>query len=237
MFALVTGASGDIGRAVVKKLIDDKFTVIAHYYRNTQKAQELAQNYGDKVILSQCDFSDTAATSLWADGLAKAYPNINVIVNNAGISEQSLYTDVTDENLLKMINTNLTSMLIVTQKLCKNMIKCKYGRIINISSIWGVYGGSCEVTYSASKGGVISFTKALSRELGLSNITVNCLSLGLIDSQMNSHLGKESVNSFAENTSLGRIGQPDEVAEVVSFLASDKSSYVTGQIIGVDGGY
>lgn len=237
MFALVTGATGDIGRELVKKLVEDGFTVIAHYYRNEIIAKELSQLYADKIILTQCDFSDTANTSIWAENLANTYSNINVIVNNAGISEQGLYTDTTLENLLNMINTNLTATMIVTQKICKNMIKLRYGRIINISSIFGVYGGSCEVIYSASKGGIISFTKALSRELGLSNITVNCLSLGFIDSKMNSHLDRDSIEKFAESTSLGRIGRPKEVAEVISFLAGDKSSYVTGQIIGVDGGF
>lgn len=237
MFALVTGATGGIGREIVKKLVSDGFTVISHYFRNEEAAKQLALSYGDKVIITRCDFSDADATGLWAENLAKAYPNINVLVNNAGLAEQRLYSDASLENILQMINTNLVSTMLVTQKVCKNMVKLRYGRIINISSIWGVYGGSCEVTYSASKGGIISFTKALSRELGLSDVTVNCLSLGLIDTEMNARLTENDIDEFAKNTSLGRIGKPCEVAEVVAFLASDKSSYVTGQIIGVDGGF
>ncbi|HKL73400.1 MAG TPA: SDR family oxidoreductase [Clostridia bacterium] len=237
MFALVTGASGDIGREIVKILIADGFTVIAHYYQNKEAAQQLYNEYGDKVIITKCDFSDNLATKMWAENIAKAYPNISVLVNNAGISGQSLYTDTDLETLLKMINTNLIATMLVTQQIVKNMLKLEFGRIINISSIWGVYGGSCEVAYSASKGGIISFTKALSRELGLSSITVNCLSLGLIDTKMNNNLTANDKDEFAKNTSLGRIGKPEEVADVVAFLASDKSSYVTGQIIGVDGGF
>jgi 3-oxoacyl-[acyl-carrier protein] reductase len=237
MFALVTGASGGIGKEIVRKLVEDGFTVICHYFQNDKAAQALSETFGDKVITTKCDFSDSNKTSIWAKSIASAYPKINVLVNNAGMDLQQLYTDTDLESLLKMINTNLISTMLVTQKVCNNMISQKYGRIINISSIWGVYGGSCEVTYSASKGGMISFTKALSRELGLSNITVNCLSLGLIDTKMNSHLTSSCVDEFTNNVSLGRIGTPSEVAEVVSFLASSKSSYVTGQIIGVDGGF
>lgn len=237
MFALVTGATGGIGKEIVKKLVEDGFTVICHYFQNELEAKRLSDTYGDKVIIAKCDFSDTKATSLWAESIANAYPKINVLVNNAGIDEHQLYTDTDLESLLKIINTNLVSTMLVTQKVGNKMISLKYGRIINISSIWGVYGGSLEVTYSASKGGMISFTKALSRELGLSNITVNCLSLGLIDTEMNSHLTDSSKREFAKNVSLGRMGNAEEVAEVVSFLASSKSSYVTGQIIGVDGGF
>ncbi|NLL56287.1 MAG: SDR family oxidoreductase [Clostridiales bacterium] len=237
MFALVTGASGGIGKEIVKKLADDGFTVICHYCQNEQAIKELWAIYGDKIIATKCDFSDLKQTSLWAEHIAKTYPKINVLVNNASMARQCLYTDMELEEILNIINTNLTSTMIVTQKICNNMINLRYGRIINISSVWGVYGGSCEVAYSASKGGIISFTKALSRELGLSCITANCLSLGLIDTPMNSNLSKNDLDEFAKNVSLGRIGNPEEVAEVVSFLASKQSSYVTGQIIGVDGGY
>lgn len=237
MFALVTGATGGIGSEITRSLINDGFTVIAHYFQNENKAQDLSKLYKDKIILTKCDFSDITSTLKWAEDISKIYSTINVLVNNAGITEQGLYTDAPIENLLDMINTNLVSAMVVTQKICKNMVSCKYGRIINISSIWGLYGGSCEVVYSASKGGIISFTKALSRELGLSNITVNCLSLGMIDTKMNSNLSAECKKDFSQNVSLGRMGLPEEVSEVVSFLASPKSSYVTGQIIGVDGGF
>jgi 3-oxoacyl-[acyl-carrier protein] reductase len=237
MFALVTGSSGGIGREIVKKLVEDGFTVICHYFQNEKSAKDLSKTYGDKVIITQCDFSDTKTTNLWAESIAKAYPKINVLVNNAGMDEHRLYTETDLESILEMINTNLISTMVITQKVCNNMIGLQFGRIINISSIWGVYGGSLEVTYSASKGGIISFTKALSRELGLSKITVNCLSLGLIDTKMNSHLSENDKCEFTKNVALGRSGSPEEVAEVVSFLASSKSSYVTGQIIGVDGGF
>lgn len=157
-------------------------------------------------------------------------------MNNAGISQQKLFTDLSDFDLNKMLDVNLKGAMLLTKAVVPAMISQKYGRIINISSVWGVCGGSCEVHYSASKAGLIGFTKALAKELGPSGITVNCIAPGLIDTDMNNNLTQEDKEEFAMQTALQRIGSPQDVANLVSFLAGESSGYITSQVIGVDGG-
>lgn len=237
MFALVTGASGGIGREITGCLIKKGYTVIAHYNKNEKSIVELTDLYGDRIIPAKCNFSNTKETDLFSKSLAHSYKNIEVIINNAGIAYQGVIDEMSYQSTMDLLNINLASAVITTRNLVKNMISLKKGSIINISSIWGSCGGSCEVVYSAAKGGLISFTKALSKELGPSGIRVNCLSLGFIDTEMNKNISDEDKKIFADELSLQRIGTPNDVIGAVEFLISKNASYITGQIIGIDGGF
>ena len=166
-----------------------------------------------------------------------ALGGIDVLVNNAGIAQIKMFCDITDEDLSKMLNTNLSSAFYVTRAALPSMVSPKWGRIINIGSMWGKVGASCEVHYSASKAGLRGMTMALAKELGPSNITVNAVEPGVIATDMHASLDQETLRELCDETPLCRIGQPEDVAELVRFLASDKASFITGQIIGVDGGF
>ncbi|MGN1422997.1 MAG: SDR family oxidoreductase, partial [Oscillospiraceae bacterium] len=166
----------------------------------------------------------------------KSYGHIDVLVNNAGISQIKLFGDITGEDWARMLAVDLTGCFNVTQEVLKGMIARKSGAVVNISSVWGVHGASCEVHYSAAKAGVIGMTKALAKEVGLSGVTVNCIAPGVIDSPMNSaHLTPEELSELAEQTPVGRLGRPDEVARAVRALAENR--FITGQVLGVDGGF
>ena len=162
---------------------------------------------------------------------------IDILVNNAGISQIKLFTDLTDEDWQKMLDTNLSGTFYITRETAKYMINQKSGRIINIGSMWGKVGASCEVHYSATKAALRGFTQSLAKELGPSGITVNCVEPGVIATDMNASLSSEIIDSLCDETPLCRLGTPENVADLVEFLASDKASFITGQIIGVDGGY
>lgn len=162
---------------------------------------------------------------------------IDILVNNAGISHIGLFMDITIEEIEKVINTNLLGAIYLTNQVIKDMISRKSGNIINISSMWGDVGASCEVLYSAAKGGLNSFTKALAKEVAPSNIRVNAISPGVINTKMNSFLGEEDKKSLEEEIPLGRFGESSEIGEIAVFLSSEASSYITGQIIRADGGF
>ncbi len=234
-FVLVTGASGGIGCAIVDLLAKNDYTIIAQFNNNIEPLQELANTYKDKIIPIKGDLSTLNGCKDFLVNIS-AYKNISILINAHGISLTSPLQDFSDSDIYKLIETNLTSTIMVTKHISANMIKRRCGKIVNISSIWGVFGGSCEVVYSASKGGLISFTKALSRELGLSNINVNCIAPGLIDTNMNKNLSDEEKQSFIDTLSIPRIGTAIDVANLVLFLIDDKSSYITGQTINIDGG-
>ena len=226
--ALVSGATGGIGEAIIKKLLRDGFLVVGLYNKNHEKAEKLKKETAIELYpLNLCLDNNIC---LVIDQILEKYKKIDVLVNNAGISQQKLFTDLSD------LDVNLKGAMLLTKAVVPAMISQKYGRIINISSVWGVCGGSCEVHYSASKAGLIGFTKALAKELGPSGITVNCIAPGLIDTDMNNNLTQEDKEEFAMQTALQRIGSPQDVANLVSFLAGESSGYITSQVIGVDGG-
>lgn len=226
--AIITGGSGSIGSALVAEFAKD-YRVIFTYFRNKERAEEIAEKYGAEAVL--CDITEESNIKT----LLERVTTCHLLINNAGISSMGLFTELSDTELDKMIATDLTSAMKLSKSVLPLMINQKQGCIINISSIWGVYGGSCETAYSAAKAGLIGFTKALSSEVGYSGVRVNCIAPGFIESEMNSRLSPEEVEVFIESTSLGKIGKPTHVAHAARYLS--EAEYVTGQILGVDGGF
>ena len=235
---LVTGGTRGIGRACSEAFLKKGYRVIAIYNNDETSALEFSKELaGFDLKCVKCDVSDYDLTKDTIESLLKEYSHIDVLINNAGISLQKLLCDTKREEWDRLLNVNIGSMYNTVNLLYNNFVSQKRGKIINISSMWGVSGASCEVCYSASKSAVIGFTKALAKELGPSGINVNCIAPGLIDTDMNSHLTKEDIESILSDTPLCRIGKPDDVASVALYLASEESSFITGQVINVDGGH
>lgn len=230
---LITGGSRGIGAACVRAFSNENYRVFFLYKRNIQKAEQLERETGAKGF--QCDVSSFAETAEAVREIHKE-GRIDILVNNAGISQIKLFQDISESDWDKIFNVNIKGMFVVTKSLVSDMIQKKKGRIINISSMWGEEGGSCEVHYSASKAAVIGFTKALAKELGPSGITVNCVSPGIIDTEMNAHLSDEELEILKEDTPLERVGTAEEVAKAVLYLASEAAGFVTGTVLPVNGG-
>lgn len=234
--AFVTGGAKGIGFAIVKRFIKDGYKVAFTYNNSEDKAKSLANELGENCKAYKLDITDSNAVNTVIADVENTFGEIFVLVNNAGIAEQSLFTDITDEMWHKMIETNLSGAFYCSRAVLKFMINRKCGKIINISSIWGEIGGSCEVHYSAAKAGLIGMTKALAKEVGLSGITVNCVSPGVILTDMTSHFDEDTMNELKNETPLNKIGTPEDVAGVVSFLASPDADFITGQDLAVNGG-
>ncbi len=234
MLALVTGGSKGIGEAICKQLANDGYTVIVNYNSSKINAQKVAKDINGYSY--KADVSNLQEVKTMVDYIIQNFGSIDLLVNNAGISVVGLFHQVSKEDAKRILDINLNGVLNCTSEVVKHMISKKSGNIINISSMWGEIGGSCEVHYSATKSAIIGFTKALAKEVGLSGIRVNCVSPGVIDTSMNSHLSQEDLNSLKEEIPLYRLGTPQDVANVVSFLASSKASYITAQDIAVNGG-
>lgn len=237
---LITGASRGIGRASAEAFAKAGYDVAVNYNKSAESAETLCrelEKYSVKAVPFQADVADKKAVEKMFAEIEIAMGNVNVLVNNAGIAEQALFTDITEEMWDRMFAVNVKGAYNCTQAVLPKMIHEKYGRIINISSMWGISGASCEVHYSASKAALIGFTKALAKEVGLSGITVNCVAPGVIDTDMNGRLSPEIISELKEETPLNRIGTPRDVAETILFLASEKASFITGQTISVDGGF
>lgn len=237
---VVTGAAKGIGAAIASLFAKNGYNVVINY--NTSEAEALRlsdtlNSHGYSTITFKADVSNTTEAQLLIDYAVKTFGDVDVLINNAGISEQKLFTDITDNDWSKMISVNLGSVFNCSKAVSPLLIKKHNGTIVNVSSVWGVCGASCEVHYSASKSGVIGLTKALAKELGPSNIRVNCVAPGVIATDMNKQHSAETLAELADSTPLCRIGSPEEVAEAVYFLASDKASYITGQTLCVDGGF
>ena len=234
--AFVTGGAKGIGSAIVKRLLSDGYKVAFTYNNSEEKALSLANELGESCKAYKLDITDSNAVKTIVDDIEKSFGEIAVLVNNAGIAEQTLFTDITDEMWHRMIDTNLSGAFYCSRSVLKYMINRKSGKIINIASIWGETGGSCEVHYSASKSGLIGMTKALAKEVGLSGITVNSVSPGVILTDMTSHFDEDTMNALKEETPLNKIGTPEDVAGAVSFLCSKDADFITGQNISVNGG-
>ncbi len=230
---IVTGGTRGIGAEISRAFLGNGDRVFAVYEKDDKTAQEFAEKTG--AIIIKADISQK-------DGVLKVFNEVrkygktDVLVNNAGISQIKPFADITEEDWDRIFAVNVKSAFLMSKEALSDMLVHKKGKIINISSIWGQTGGSCEVHYSASKAALIGFTKALAKELGLSGIQVNCVAPGVIKTDMNAHLGDEEMSVLKEQIPLNRIGTPQDVAKTVIFLASEGADYITGQIFGVNGG-
>lgn len=235
---IVTGGSRGIGASIVKLLANKEDNIILNYNKSEEIAEliqkELTQK-GYNVETFKADVSKREEVKKLVEYTIKKHKKIDVLINNAGISETKIFTDITDEDWNKIININLNSVFYMTQEVVKNMIQNKEGCIINISSIWGMVGASCEVHYSVSKAGIDAMTKSLAKELGLSNIRVNSIAPGIIDTDMNKYLLEKEKKEIINQIPLERIGKPEDIAKCVKWLIEDK--YTTGQIIQINGGW
>ncbi len=223
----ISGISGGIGTALAEKFSKEGYYVIGQYNSVLPKV---------KCESIKADLSDFSGIEKVEKYLTEKHPDLDVLINNAGMDMYGLFTDATFSELEKITYVNLLSAMEITRAVGRNMLSNKKGNIINITSIWGRDGGSCEAAYSATKGGLIAFTKAIAKEWGLSGVRCNGLCLGFIDTPMNERFSEDDKKSFCEGVALGKIGKAEEVASCAFFLASPESSYITGQILSVDGG-
>ncbi len=236
--AIVTGASRGIGREIAKELAYKGIKVIANYNKSIEEAEKLKKELmqeGIEIDIFMADVSKREEGKALVEFALKKYGKIDILINNAGISEYKLFTDETDEDWNRVINTNLYSAFIMCQEVIPNMVRNQSGCIINISSIWGQVGSSLEVIYSVSKAGMDGLTKALAKELGPSNIRVNSIAPGIINTDMNKNLSKTDIERIEEDIPLGKIGLPKDIAKCVGWMVDEK--YTTGQIIGINGGW
>ena len=228
--ALVTGGSQGIGAAVCRRLAAQGCRVVINYRSHKEAAEQLAAELNGLAV--QADVADRSQF----EALFAAAGNVDVLVNNAGIAQQKLFTDITETDWRQMFAVDVDGVYRCCQLALPYMIHIKSGCIINISSMWGQVGGSCEVHYSAAKAAVIGLTRALAKEVGPSGIRVNCIAPGVIDTAMNAQHGAEVLRALAEDTPLERLGTPEDVAAAAAFLASPDASFLTGQVLGVNGG-
>lgn len=237
---LVTGASGGIGSEICRIFAENGFNILAQFNKNEDELSalksELKERFGAELFLIRCDLSKSENACLLAEKALSLSKEIDVLVNNAGVSLRGIFQLIDEKDAKYLLSINLESAMTLTRKILPQMIQRKSGKIVNVSSMWGVCGGSCEVDYSASKAGLIGFTKALSKEVGPSKINVNCVAPGFIETKMNACFDEETKREIAEDCSLCKNGTPRDVAELVFFLSSEKANFITGQTVCVDGG-
>ena len=229
--ALVTGGSRGIGAATCRALARDGWTVFINYNQSKDKALALAEEIGGTAVWA--DVSDPAAVA----AMFRAVGDVELLVNNAGIAHAEQVQDLTDDIWRQLYSVNIDGAFYCTRAAVPGMIRAKKGCIINITSVCGVYGSSCEAAYSSTKGAMISMTRSLFKELGPSGIRVNAIAPGVIDTDMTACFSPQEMAAMAADTPLGRIGRPEDIAELAAFLASDRAGFITGEIIGCDGGF
>ena len=232
---LITGGSRGIGAQLVRAFAAAGYRTAFFYRSSCEAAQALSQETGAYAIA--CDVSDPAAVRMACAEAERLLSHIDVLVNNAGVAQQKLFTDVTDEDWRMLLDTNLSGTFYASRQVLPGMISRRYGRIINIGSIWGQVGASCEVAYSAAKAGMIGLTKALAKEVAPSGVTVNCICPGVIATDMLNAFSAEDLAALADETPVGRLGTPQDVATAVLWLCGRDASFVTGQVLGVNGGF
>ena len=232
---LISGGARGIGRALVEYFTAQGYAVAFIYRQNDEAASIVSAQTGARAI--RADLSDAADAARAAREAKDILGGVDILINNAGVASIGLFTDVSDAQWRQMIDTNLSSAFYLCRAVARDMISQKWGRIVNVGSMWGKVGASCEVAYSSAKAGLRGLTMSLAKELGPSGITVNCVEPGVIETDMNASLDEETKTALCDETPLCRMGQPREVAVAVGFLTSDEAGFITGQMLGVDGGY
>lgn len=233
--ALVTGASRGIGRAVAEKFASEGYAVAVNYLQSEEQAEELAHRLGGLAV--KADVADGAAVRAMAETVRRELGTIDALVCNAGVAQQGLFTDLTETDWKRLLDVNLSGVFHCCQAVLPGMISRKEGAIVTLSSIWGLVGASCEVAYSACKAGVIGLTKALAKEVGPSGIRVNCVAPGVVDTDMNRQLDRETLQELRAETPLEMLGTPQDIAQAVWFLASPQAQFITGQVLSPNGGF
>ena len=238
--ALITGSSRGIGRAEAIKLAHDGYAVCINCVEREDKAQEAVEQLvsgGCEAMWYKADVSDSTAVKQMVAAIEEKLGAVTLLVNNAGIAKQCLFQDMSEDYWRHIFDVNLNGAFNTIHAVLPNMLHEHSGCIINTSSIWGQHGASCEVAYSATKHAIIGLTRSLAQELAPTNIRVNCVAPGVIDTDMVQVLGEETLAALAGDTPVGRLGRPEDIAALVSFLASDAASFITGQVITSDGGF
>lgn len=238
---LITGASGGIGQGICKMLENHpEYRVVVHYFTNQKKAEKIVDNIREKgidAISYCCDLRNFEDCKKMFQYIRKKFNSVDVLINNAGIASLSQFQDIKIEDWYNMFDVNVHGTYHITKLALEDMLDKKEGNIINIASIWGIVGASMESNYSATKAAIIGLTKSLAKEFGYSNIKINAIAPGAIDTNMLSEISKEDLDYVVEETPMGRLGKPEDIANIVEFLISDKNSFMTGQIISPNGGF
>ncbi|MEC0373497.1 3-oxoacyl-ACP reductase FabG [Paenibacillus chibensis] len=237
---LVTGASRGIGAAIAERFAQVGMNVVIHYGASHEAANDVARRcmqHGAKVLTVSADLKDLQQILRMRDKLESHGLLPDILINNAGISHYGMLADVTEEQWDEVMAVNLKGLFLCTQAFMPHMISQRYGRIINMSSVWGISGASCEVLYSTTKGGINAFTKALAKELAPSGVTVNAVAPGAVNTEMLGHLDADEKRMLEEEIPAGRLATPDEISSLVYFLALPESGYINGQVISPNGGW
>lgn len=237
---IITGGARGIGASAARIFAENGYAVIINYRKSEAAAQALRDELRESnpdVEIFRADVSVSGDADAIVRFAVERFGSVDVLVNNAGVADFGLFTDITDDDYRRVMSVDLDGTFYCSRAAAREMIKAHSGAIVNVSSMWGLVGASCEAAYSAAKAGVIGLTKALAKELGPSGIRVNCVAPGVIATEMNSRLSEADLAALADETPLSRIGQPREVAEAILFLADERASFVTGQVLSVDGGF